>query len=278
MNNIIKTKSKDGSNTSSVTWASEKDKYLSEKGQMKKHKSSILKEQGNYFAGFWKEDISCAHGINCGKLDVIHDIIKTKRKDGSATSSDSGDMKGSIPASRFLSSMSHILQKSDRKIKKRSDCKSERVIVKTGLVNLGNICYLNSIIQCLGNVTPLRDYFIRGDMEGEIAADGETAKRLGVVFRSLHSGQTRPINIEGFKMAIDNIHGQFNGYGQHDSHEFLVMLLDWLHRDLRTKTSWDLSDCIAGGNLLQQKSIIGSLFFGQHRVVISCSIFFFSFL
>ena len=109
-------------------------------------------------------------------------------------------------------------------------------------------------------------------MEGEIVAVGETAKQLGVVFRALHSGQTQPINIEGFKMAIDNIHRQFNGYGQHDSHEFLIMLLDWLHRDLGTKTSWDLSDCIAGRNLLKQKSIISSLFFGQHRVVISCSI------
>ena len=83
-------------------------------------------------------------------------------------------MEGNIPASRFLNSMSHI-----RKIKKRSDCKSKRLIVKTGLVNLGSTCYMNSIIQCLGNVTPLRDYFIRGDMEGEIAADGETAKQLG---------------------------------------------------------------------------------------------------
>ena len=63
--------------------------------------------------------------------------------------------------------------------------------------------------------------------------------------------ETRPINIEEFKMAIDNIHGQFNGYGQHDSHEFLIMLMDWLHRDLRTKTGWDLPDCTAGGNLLE---------------------------
>ena len=73
-------------------------------------------------------------------------------------------------------------------------------------------------------------------------------------------------------MATDNIHGQFNGYGQHASHEFLIILLDWLHRDLGTKISWNLSDCIARGNLLEQKSIISSLFFRQHRVVISCTI------
>ena len=29
----------------------------------------------------------------------------------------------------------------------------------TGLINLGNTCYMNSMIQCLANTTPLRDYF-----------------------------------------------------------------------------------------------------------------------
>ena len=79
--------------------------------QIKKHKSSIVKEQGNDLAGFRKEEIFCAYGINCGKLDIINCIIKTKCNDGSVTSSDSGDMEGNIPASCFLNSMSHILQK-----------------------------------------------------------------------------------------------------------------------------------------------------------------------
>ena len=30
----------------------------------------------------------------------------------------------------------------------------------TGLDNLGNTCYLNSIVQCLANTRPLRDYFL----------------------------------------------------------------------------------------------------------------------
>lgn len=30
----------------------------------------------------------------------------------------------------------------------------------TGLNNLGNTCFMNSIIQCLSNTQPLRDYFL----------------------------------------------------------------------------------------------------------------------
>lgn len=94
---------------------------------------------------------------------------------------------------------------------------------------------------------------------------------LGVVFKALHGGQTHPINKKKFKTEIDCIHKQYSGYGQHDSHDFFIMLLKWLQEDLKIKTSWDLPDCVVGDNLMEQKSIISSLFFGQHCVVTLCS-------
>ena len=45
INSIIKTKSKDGSNASSVTWASEKNKYLSEKVQIRSTNHPLLKNK-----------------------------------------------------------------------------------------------------------------------------------------------------------------------------------------------------------------------------------------
>ena len=38
----------------------------------------------------------------------------------------------------------------------------------SGLVNFGNTCYMNSAIQCLGNIKSLRDYFLNKDFIDDI--------------------------------------------------------------------------------------------------------------
>ena len=43
-----------------------------------------------------------------------------------------------------------------------------------GLQNIGNSCYLNSVIQCLLHCDPIRDYFVRGRFKSEINSRSKT--------------------------------------------------------------------------------------------------------
>lgn len=73
-------------------------------------KNDFENEKEIFFIGFNSEEISHAHEINCGRLDVINSIVKRKSKDGNNTNSDSGDFDRNILASRFLNTMSHLLE------------------------------------------------------------------------------------------------------------------------------------------------------------------------
>ena len=107
----------------------------------------------------------------------------------------------------------------------------------TGLKNLGNSCYMNSIIQCINNTTPLVFYFCEGVYREDVnhhnnSTQGEVAEEVAAVVRALWSGQYRSIACRDLKSVVGQHRKQFQGYEQQDSHEFLTILMDWLHEDL----------------------------------------------
>ena len=108
----------------------------------------------------------------------------------------------------------------------------------TGLANLGNTCFMNSVIQCLSNTAAVRDYFIEGhyladlNRSNPLGFQGELAKCFSGIIRKLWSGEYDYFYPRKLKKVIATRSSHFSGYSQHDSHEFMSYLLDGLHEDL----------------------------------------------
>uniref|UniRef100_A0A6M2DLA7 Ubiquitin carboxyl-terminal hydrolase n=1 Tax=Xenopsylla cheopis TaxID=163159 RepID=A0A6M2DLA7_XENCH len=149
-----------------------------------------------------------------------------------------------------------------------------------GLRNLGNTCYMNSIIQCLSNTNFLMHYFCEGTYREHLNKNNETkgriAEEVANVITSLWSGHYRTLVIREFKNVLGQFNKLFRGCGQQDSHEFLMILIDLLHLDLqicRPKSNLDnLSPSEKAWKEFtkDRESIILKLFYGQIKSTVTC--------
>ncbi|XP_013885982.1 ubiquitin carboxyl-terminal hydrolase 2 [Austrofundulus limnaeus] len=158
-----------------------------------------------------------------------------------------------------------------------------------GLKNLGNTCFLNSILQCLSNTLSLRDYCLhnlhRRDLNNSrtnTALMEEFAKLIQTIWTSSSSEAVCPSQ---FKTQIQRYAPRFVGYNQQDAQEFLRFLLDGLHNEINrvfvrprgTMEDFDhLSDDEKGKKmwtkyLERENSKIVDLFVGQLKSSLTCS-------
>ena len=103
-----------------------------------------------------------------------------------------------------------------------------------GLENLGNTCYMNSIIQCLAYTEPLTTYFLNNTWETHINKQSE-CKRLPeiwyqILINKLNNNTVyKPTDFNEFKNNISNdcFKGELKNVNQQqDSEQFLLNLLN----------------------------------------------------
>ena len=159
---------------------------------------------------------------------------------------------------------------------------------RTGLNNLGNSCYINSVLQCLSNTRDLTKYFLSESFKKELnGSDGEISQSYYELIKQLWNGYNDEyINTRPFKQTFCRQTKLFCNEEQQDAHEFLNALLDNLHNELNRVTQKPSiefeeqkegeSDEVASNKWWdcyksRDDSIIVDLFKGQYKITNKCS-------
>ncbi|XP_012628978.1 ubiquitin carboxyl-terminal hydrolase 2 isoform X1 [Microcebus murinus] len=159
-----------------------------------------------------------------------------------------------------------------------------------GLRNLGNTCFMNSILQCLSNTRELRDYCLQRlymrdlshSSNAHTALMEEFAKLIQTIWTSSPNDVVSPSE---FKTQIQRYAPRFVGYNQQDAQEFLRFLLDGLHNEVnrvtpRPKSNPENLDHLPDDEkgrqmwrkyLEREDSRIGDLFVGQLKSSLTCT-------
>jgi ubiquitin carboxyl-terminal hydrolase 4/11/15 len=163
----------------------------------------------------------------------------------------------------------------------------------SGLYNLGNTCFMNSIIQCLSNTEDLTKYFLLDYYEQEmnlgnrLGSNGEIVESYSKLIKLLwnENNNNEAIKPDFLVKQIIKKLNQYSTLNQQDAHEFLSLFLDNLHEDINriiNKPYIELKEKKENENdeeasyrwwkshRLRDNSIISDLFYGQLKCDIKC--------
>lgn len=114
----------------------------------------------------------------------------------------------------------------------------------SGIVNLGNTCYINSAIQCLSHTLPLTDYFLKKKWENDLNKDFKHNylfkswyKLIDALWEDNCTVAPQSLLKQMVQISKDrDLSFGFSSFRQNDIQELLIFLLDNLHESSNKKT------------------------------------------
>jgi ubiquitin C-terminal hydrolase len=114
-----------------------------------------------------------------------------------------------------------------------------------GLNNLGNTCYLNSVLQTISNLDDFRTYLLSGTFVNELKDGIELEDSLFYqthrIIKSLWETDQPWLGPKSFRRKFVEKQEMFQGSEQHDSHEAMQSLLDNLHEEIKKNMDVNIS-------------------------------------
>eukprot|EP01063_Lacrimia_lanifica_P015836 TRINITY_DN2249_c0_g1_i1.p1 TRINITY_DN2249_c0_g1~~TRINITY_DN2249_c0_g1_i1.p1 ORF type:complete len:1743 (+),score=576.41 TRINITY_DN2249_c0_g1_i1:139-5367(+) len=156
---------------------------------------------------------------------------------------------------------------------------------RVGLQNLTNTCYLNSTVQVLSHLRPLREYFVSGAYRADLRGkDAGLPAEFADLLERLWSTDKPNLAPRKFREYVGQVHPDFATNHQHDAMDLLIALLEALGKPLQLPSPYPpvlekvpdgASDMLLAretwkAHASRDFSFLSALFCSQHKATRTC--------